>query len=438
MSYKEVTRWLFGLRRAGRPRQLENVRRLLGEIGNPQDSFRSIHVTGTNGKGSTAAMAASILAAADHKVGMFTSPHLSSFTERIVVDGRQIGRQDVVGIVEEIKPLVDQISLGSRGPLTFFELATSIAMKYFADNQVDIAVLEAGMGGRLDATNVVHAPVYVITNVSLEHTESLGKTVLEIAKEKAGIIKRDGTLITATEDDSLFTLFERICKEHHSKIFRVGKDITFRRLSSSLEGQSFQLNGLTSRFDDLHVPLLGYHQLLNAACAVGAVEALSFYDVAISADAIDAGLREVEWPGRLEIVQRDPLVVLDCAKDPEAARALKETMLNDFVYDRLIVVVSVSSSKNIPEMIAQLAQIADRFIITCHKVMGRAAAPSEIAKEVERHHKPYEILVDTRSAIQRALQLVSQDDMVCIAGSVFLVGEAREFWAGKLDENMCF
>lgn len=431
MSYKEVTRWLFGLRRAGRPRQLDNIRRLLSEMGNPHDRFQSIHVTGTNGKGSTAAMAASILAAAKHKVGMFTSPHLSSFTERIVIDGKQVGRQDVVKIVEEIKPLVDQISLDSKGPLTFFELATSIAMKYFADNQVDFAVLEAGMGGRLDATNVVHAPVSVITNVSLEHTESLGKTVLEIAKEKAGIIKQGGTLITATEDDGVFTLFERICEERHSKIFRVGRDITFRRLSSSLEGQSFQLDALMNRFDELRLPLLGYHQLLNAACAVGAVEALGYHDVAISADAIDAGLRRVKWPGRLEIVQRDPLVVLDCAKDPEAARALKETMLNDFAFDRLIAVVSISSSKNIPEMIAQFAQIADRFIITTHKVMGRAAAPSKIAKEVERHCKPYEILMDTKSAVRKALQLASQNDIVCIAGSMFLVGEAREFWAGK-------
>jgi dihydrofolate synthase/folylpolyglutamate synthase len=273
--------------------------------------------------------------------------------------------------------------------------------------------------------------------VSLEHTESLGKTVLEIAKEKAGIIKADGTLITATEDDSVFTLFERICKEHHSKIYRVGKDITFRRLSSSLDGQSFQLSGLMNHFDELHVPLLGYHQLLNAACAVGVVEALSFCGVAVSTDAIDEGLRKVKWPGRLEIVQRDPLVVLDCAKDPEAARALKETMLNDFVYDRLIAVVSVSSSKNIPEMIAQFSQIADQFIITSHKVMGRAASPFEIAKEIKKYSKPYEIVIDAKRAVSSALRIAGRNDIVCVAGSVFLVGEAKEFWGCQGNRNEC-
>jgi dihydrofolate synthase/folylpolyglutamate synthase len=183
-----------------------------------------------------------------------------------------------------------------------------------------------------------------------------------------------------------------------------------------------------SRFDRLFIPLLGDHQLLNAASAVGAVEALSFYDIPIPSKAIEEGLRRVSWPGRLEIVQRRPLVVLDCAKDTEAARALKETLLKEFACERLIIVVSISSDKNLSAMIDQLAEAADQFIITSHTVMGRAADPSKIAKEVERHSKPYEIVGDVKNAVRRALELASDDDLICVTGSVFLVGEARQLW----------
>jgi dihydrofolate synthase/folylpolyglutamate synthase len=429
LSYRQATEWLFNQKRSGRKRELKNVQHLLRQIDDPEKRFRSIHVTGTNGKGSTTAMVASILKTAGYRVGMFTSPHLSNFSERIVVNGEQIPAEEVVRIIEEITPLVDRMSRDPElGHLSFFEIATCIALKYFREREVDFAVLEAGMGGRVDATNVVHALISVITNVSLEHTETLGKTVLEIAREKAGIIKEGGVLITATEDDDVFSLFKEICDEKRAKIFRVGSDIRFRKLRSNLEGQTFQLNGLVNRFDELVIPLLGDHQLLNAASAVGAVEALSFYDISIPLKAIMEGLRAVRWPGRLEIMQRQPLVVVDCAKDAEGARALKETLLKDFVYDKLTMVVSISSDKNIAAMIAQLAEAASQFIITSHSVMGRAADPVRIAEEVEMHSKPYEIVTDVKSAVRRALELASSNDMVCVTGSVFLAGEARELW----------
>jgi len=429
MSYREAMDWLFGIRRFGSKLGLKYISHLLARIGDPQDRFRSIHVTGTNGKGSTTAMTASILGAAGYKVGMFTSPHLSSFTERIVIDGRQISRGDVVRLIGEIKPFVDGMARDPalRHP-TFFEIVTAMAFKYFAEEGVDFAVLEAGMGGKLDATNVVHSLVSVITNVSLEHTAVLGKTVLEIAEKKAGIIKEGGALITATQDDDVFNLFREVCRRTGSRIFRVGRDIKFRKLSSSLEGQRFQLDGLGDRFDELFIPLLGGHQLFNAASAVGAVEALAFHGATVSREAVREGLRRVRWPGRLEIMQRRPLVVLDCAKDVEAARAVKEALLRDFTYDRLIAVVSFSSDKNIPAMIEQFAEAADLFVVTSHRVMGRAADPSRIAEEVEKHSKPYEIVADVKDAVRRAMELSGGDGMVIVVGSVFLVGEARELW----------
>lgn len=429
IGYKGVVEWLFGIQRFGSKLGLVNIRHLLGLLGNPHESFKSVHVTGTNGKGTTTAMIASILMAAGYKVGMFTSPHLSSFTERLVVNGEQIKPEDVVRIVGEIRPLVEQMDEDPdlRHP-TFFEVITAIAFRYFNEQEVEFAVLEVGMGGKLDATNVVHALVSVITNVSLEHTYVLGDTVLEIAEKKAGIVKEGGVLITATEDNEVYHLFKEICERTGSRIFRVGTDIRFRRLESSMEGQRFYLDGLSNSFDGLFINLSGGHQLMNAATAVGAVEALGFHGISVPKEAIEKGLKEVRWPGRLELMQRDPLVVLDGAKDVEAARAVKEALLKDYDYDRLIAVVSFSSDKNIPEMIRHLAKAVDRFVITAHRVMGRAAEPTVIAAEVEKHMKPYEIVVDVKTAVKRAIDLAGRDDMVIVVGSVFLVGEAREIW----------
>lgn len=435
-SYKESIEWLFGVRRFGSKLGLEYILHLLGLIGNPQNSFKSIHITGTNGKGSTTAMIASILGAAGYRVGRYTSPHHSSFTERIMVNTKPIPVEAVVRMVTEVRPFVERMAEDPelRHP-TFFEIATALAFKYFSEQKVEFAVLEAGMGGRLDATNVVHALVSVITNVSLEHTEVLGKTVLEIAEKKSGIIKENGVLVTATEDDEVFNLFIKVCDRIGSKIFRVGKDLRFRKLSSSLEGQSFQLKGLTKNFECLFIPLIGDHQLFNAASAVGAVEALDFHGITIPWKAITEGLREVEWQGRLEIMQMKPLVVLDCAKDGEAAKALKNAIMKEFTFERLIAVVSVSSDKNIPAMIEQFAQVVDYFVITSHRVMGRAAKPTSIAKEVERNSKPYEIVTSVAEAVKRAIELASIDDMVIVTGSVFLVGEARERWYKPVDPD---
>ncbi|UCD43895.1 MAG: bifunctional folylpolyglutamate synthase/dihydrofolate synthase [Candidatus Bathyarchaeota archaeon] len=427
--YEEVVDWLFGLHRYGSRPGLVNIRHLLDCMGDPHEGFKSIHVTGTNGKGTTTAMTASILKAAGYSVGMFTSPHLSSFTERIVVNGRRIPPEDVVRIVDEIRPHINEMVENTelRHP-TFFEVITAIAFKYFSEQRVDFAVLEVGMGGKLDATNVVHALVSVITNVSLEHTHVLGSTVLEIAEKKAGVVKEGGVLVTATQDDAVYTLFKETCEKVGSKIFRVGEDITFKRLESSLDGQNFRLEGLSEDYEDLTIPLIGRHQLLNAATAVGAVQALKLDGIDIPRDAVKAGLRKVVWPGRMEVMQTRPLVLLDGAKDAEAARGIKETLLEEFPDRRRIAVVSVSSDKNIPEMIRHFSQATDYFIVTAHRVMGRAAKASVITEQIVEYSKPYEVEPDVRRAVNRAKKIAGEDGMVIVVGSVFLVGEAREIW----------
>jgi dihydrofolate synthase/folylpolyglutamate synthase len=426
--YRDHIEWLFAVRRFGSKLGLDYVRHLLAQIGDPHEDFRSVHVTGTNGKGSTTAMIASILGEAGYRVGMFTSPHLSTFTERIQINGVQISVEDVVRLIEEVRPLCEGMSEDPelRHP-TFFEIITAIAFKYFSEEGVDYAVLEVGMGGRLDATNVVKAQVSVITNVSLEHTEVLGDTVLEIAEKKAGIVKEGGTLITATADDDVYRLFQDVCESVGSRIFRVGADITFQRTGSNQEGQTFNLKGISRTYEGLNIPLIGEHQLLNAATAVGAVEALRFHGVEVPAEAIANGLGKVSWPGRMEIMQTRPLVVLDGAKDAEAARAVKEA-IKEFSYPRLVAVVSISSDKKIEEMIGEMAQVADHFVITSHRVMGRAAKSSRIAAEVERHSRTYEVVEDVKDAVKRAMEIAGEEGMVIVVGSVFLVGEARELW----------
>ncbi len=427
--YQEATEWLFAIRRFGSKLGLKYVSHLLARRGDPQDDFRSVHITGTNGKGSTTNMVASILAEAGFRVGMFTSPHLSTFTERIQINGRQIPVADVLRLVNVIKPLCEEMEVdpGLRHP-TFFEIVTAMAFKHFSEEGVDFAVLEVGMGGRLDATNVVKALVSVITNVSLEHTEVLGDTVLEIAEKKAGIIKEGGALITATHDDEVYSLFENACAAVSSKIFRVGADIKFERVSADYEGQRFRLEGIRDKYEGLDLPLLGEHQLLNAAAAVGAVEALGFHGVNVPREAIERGLGNVKWPGRMEVVQRNPLVVLDGAKDVEAMKAVKETLLGDFSYERLVAVVSISSDKKIPLMMGELSQAVDRYVVTTHGVMGRAADPTLIVEEAEKHGKPSEIVPDVKDAIGRAMELAGEDGMVIVVGAGFLVGASREVW----------
>ena len=427
--YRETIKWLFAVRRFSSKLGLKYVGHLLERIGDPQRNFRSIHVTGTNGKGSTTAMVASILAEAGFRVGMFTSPHLSTFTERIQVNGRQIPVEDVLRLVDVIKPLCEELEADPelRHP-TFFEIITAMAFKYFSEEGIDFAVLEVGMGGRLDATNVVKSDVSIITNVSLEHTEVLGDTVLEIAEKKAGIIKEGGVLVTATQDDDVYALFEKTCAAVGSRIFRVGTDIKFQRVSADYGGQRFRLEGIRDQYEGLGLPLIGEHQLLNAAAAVGAVEALGFHGVDVPREAIERGLENAKWPGRMEVVQRKPLVVLDGAKDVEAMKAVKEALLGEFSYERLVAVVSISSDKKIPMMMGELSQAVDHYVVTTHGVMGRAADPTLIVEEADKSGKPSEIVPDVKNAIGRAIELAGEDGMVIVVGSLFLVGEARELW----------
>jgi dihydrofolate synthase/folylpolyglutamate synthase len=429
MDYTEALDWLYNVRRFGPHRTLEPTRHVLMLLGEPQESFKSIHVAGTNGKGSTSALTASIVEAAGYRTGLYTSPHLERFTERIKVNGVEIPEADVARLVELIKPIFEEMLVQGM-PLRFFDLVTAICFKYFQEQAVDFAVLETGLGGRLDATNVVDPLVSVITNIGYEHTNILGDTLEEIAGEKAGIIKPGRTLVTAARNENVFRVFKEKADSLGCKVVRVGYDTGYEKHGMDLEGQRFSLRSLRGEYRGLYTPLLGDHQILNVATAVAAAESLSVYGINVGEDAIRRGLRDVYWPARLEVVMTRPLVVLDCAKDAEATEAIRLSVERDIPHRRLVAVVSISTDKKIPAMMRNICAMADTLILTTHSVMERASDPAYLAELATQNGRPSEVHPVAEDAFARSLELVGPEDMVLVIGSVFLAGAARTYFKG--------
>ena len=426
--------WFEHVKTHGSKLELEPVKRLLELLGDPQTSFESIHVTGTNGKGSTTAMTASILEAAGYRTGMFTSPHLSRVTESVKVNDEEIplDRMDAILITirEKIQGLLAQ---GVRHP-TWFEVLVALAYNYFSQENVDIAVIEVGMGGRHDATNVIDSLASVMTNISLEHTPLLGNTVEEIAEVKAGVLKNGTVLITAATQPSVIAKISEIADQRNSRLIRVDRDVKIFPETSSIEGQSFRVTTHTGEYTGLTLPLIGPHQLRNAACAIAAVEVAREKGFNITLEGVHRGLESVKWPGRFEVMEREPLVVLDGAKDAEAVKALVETVKQTLQGRRIVSIVGISGDKAHQSMITSLAEVTERFILTEHRVQDRAARATRLQRMALETEKPAVICKPVHEAIRQAKQMAGPEDVILIAGSVFLVGEAREYWYPGSDE----
>jgi dihydrofolate synthase/folylpolyglutamate synthase len=418
--------WWEETKKLGMRPGLDSIKTLLRLLGSPQDEYKSIHITGTNGKGSTSAMAASILRESGYRVGLFTSPHLSSWTESVNVDGDDISfeeMEDVLGAIRSKAEMLD--GLGVRHP-THFEVLVAACFLHFKKRRVEYAVIEVGMGGRDDATNVIPSSVSVLTNVSLEHTVWLGDTVEKIAGIKAGLLREGTAMVTAAAQPEVINVLKTVATEKDSKLIRVGRDYIPIPSMIDLGSQGFHLVTPDGQINDLRIPLLGPHQVLNAACAVAAVCYLD--DPNISEEAIREGLNKVKWPGRFEIVARKPLVILDGAKDAMAAERLKETVRTYLPGLDVFTVFGVSSDKDIGSMVGSLADVTGRFIITEHRVKVRTASAALIKEAVEKTGVPYEVVVPVHRALETALGMALETDVILIAGSVFLVGEAREYW----------
>ena len=404
---------------------LRRMEMLLERLGSPQDAARSIHVAGTKGKGSTAAMIASILTRAGYRTGLYTSPHLLSFTERIQVDGNPVAEDAFGRLTEALKPEVEAVNrFGTFGELTTFELLTALAFTYFRETGVDYQVLETGLVGRLDANNMVKPEVGVITSISFDHMDVLGDTLTQIATEKAGIIKPGSVVVCSPQFPEAMAVIEKTCQERGARLVRVGSDVTWHRKSFGSEGQSFELTGIKRKYH-LNIPLLGEHQLENASTAVAVVEVLADLGAKVSLESIAEGLAQVHWPGRLQILRRKPRVIIDAAHNAYSARRLKEALEQYFTFDRVILILGASSDKDVAGMVAELAPLTSEVIVTgSHH--PRAVEPAVLASEFSKWGVTPVVAESVASAVELALVKAAPDDLVCATGSVFVIAEVME------------
>lgn len=423
-GYQRSIDYLYGLEKFGMIFGLTKIEEILKAVGNPHRDLQAIHIGGTNGKGSTAAMVASILRKEGYRVGLYTSPHLIRFTERMKVNEKEIEKEEIVALTEWLRKKIEEA--GVAPPFTFFDFTTAMAFLYFKQEMVDLAVLEVGLGGRLDSTNVIDPLVSIITNIGKDHEDVLGKGVMRIAGEKAGIIKEGRPLITAATQPRVLRLFSKICREKKAPFFQVGKD--FRYISGG-EG-SFHYEGLHRKLWDLCLNLHGSHQMVNAATAVGGMEILDDLGYRVSNEAIVEGLREVRWPGRLEMVSSSPRVLLDGAHNPEGALALRDSLKRDFEYRHLILLIGIMKDKDIFSILNGLSPLADRIIFT-RPGTDRAASPDLLKKALGKSGKKAEVIEDFKKAIDRGLSLTDVEDLLCITGSLYTVGEARSYFLPK-------
>jgi dihydrofolate synthase/folylpolyglutamate synthase len=511
-SYKEAIQYLYDIEKYGMDLGLKRVKALLKSLDNPQDKFPIIHVAGTNGKGSTSAMIASILVEAGYKAGLYTSPHLVRFNERIRINHREISDKKVAELVERIRCRSQESEVRSQqnsklSSPTFFEFTTAMAFLYFAEEKVDIAVMEVGLGGRLDATNVGKPLVSVITNIAKDHQAILGSRIKDIAFEKAGIIKKGGILISGETKPAALKVLISECKRKKAVFYRLDRDFSvgekkrrngetekrrnllpdspIPRFPDSFMSHSspFTFTGRRWFYQDLAVNLLGRHQYLNAASALAALEVLEERGFYLTESCIRKGLRNVLWPGRIEIVSKRPLVVLDCAHNPAGAKVLKDALTTilfearkmmgrklfketkkrrnrettlrfpDSPTPRLFLVLGIMADKDIKGIVSKLVPLASMIILTRPKTErvasletlyreirpylqrrgeaekrrnGEKYSPTPRLPDSPIHSRNVMLIEDAADACKTAISMANADDIICISGSIFTVGEARE------------
>ena len=395
---------------------LEAITNLLMRLGNPQKSYKTILIAGTNGKGSTAAMTASILYNAGYKVGLYTSPHLIDVRERIVVSGRKINKKEFRRTVANVKSKLKQ-------PVTYFEFLTAVAFLYFQRQQVDIAVLEVGLGGRLDATNVCKPIVSIITNIELDHTAYLGNSLTAIAHEKAGIIKRNGVCITAAKQKQVLEVLNSVCLDRRAKLYCLGSDI---RIKSQKDGL-LTYRGLQRNLKNLPIPLKGSHQYSNTALALAAVELCGKNGFQVDDEAISRGLAKTHWEARLEILQNNPLFLLDGAHNPAGMKVLCQALKRDFSCRQLIFIFGALADKDYRKMLRIIASLSPKIILTQLKA-GRAVAVDDMARVLNKMGYPVIVTKNVGKAIERAQALADRKDLICAAGSLYLAGEVKQIF----------
>jgi len=408
---------------------LERMRRLNVLLGNPHERYRSIHLTGTKGKGSTATMVASILQAAALKAGLYTSPHLVNIEERIRVNGRDIPRERLAAILERVSGPVEFIRGIAPPPHpTFFEIFTTAAFCYFAEEKIDWAVVEVGLGGRLDSTNIIRPEVAAVTRIGLDHTNLLGNTTAEIAGEKAGIFKEGVPVVLAPQEESVGRLLRGRAGSLHAPVWGVGEEIEFGDIQSCTDGfgHRFRVKTPLAEHAALEIRLIGAHQVENAAVAVGVIDLLrSRGKLDVTEAVIAEGLSRVEVPARVEVMGASPWIILDGAHNPMAIEALVQAIREHFTFRRLVLLFAMATDKDIPGSLDILLPIADEVFFTVTN-SPRAAKPQTLKRlatawgKQKVHSEP-----DESAALGKALAATGKDDLLLVTGSLYLAGDLR-------------
>ncbi|MEW6182391.1 MAG: folylpolyglutamate synthase/dihydrofolate synthase family protein [Bacillota bacterium] len=434
MTYEEAVDYIQNAAAAGIRPGLERIRALAARLGNPQQRLKCVHVGGTNGKGSVCAMLTAMLVESGYKVGTFTSPHLHSYTERFRINGRDLPPERFGALAAGVRPELEVLRAGGVIP-TEFEIHAALAFLYFNEEAVDVAVVEVGLGGRYDATNIISPEVAVITNVTVDHTDYLGDSILQIAGEKAGIIKHGTPVVTAAVGEAL-EVIEQACRAKNAPLFVSGRDfypvgrgagLSGQKLADLLppfSGQEFDVYGWWGADEGLRIRLLGRHQLKNAACAVAAVRLLEEQGRRLGGTAVRAGLASAVWPGRLEVVRDSPLVILDGAHNAAGAAALKNALEDYFPGRRLVLVLGMLADKERSEAAAKLCPLAAAVVVT-RPPGSRAGNWRELAGSAREHAPRVYEIEDIPAAVSQAVTLAGPKDLVVVTGSLYLIAEAR-------------
>lgn len=422
--------------------KLDRMRELLARLGDPQTGLPIVHVAGTKGKGSTAAMAAAVLRAGGYRAGLYSSPHLHAIEERMAIDGQNCPRPEFARLVERLRPIVESMDAaaarvpGECGP-TYFELTTALALMHFADRRVDAAVLEVGMGGRLDSTNVCQPLVSVITSISFDHTKQLGDTLALIAGEKAGIIKPGVPVVSGVLPDEPREVIEAVSRNAGSRLVQLGRDFDYRYRPALAHDRSDERpqfdycshhgNGSGERdWRAIELNLLGRHQAANAAVALAALEQLGQHGFRIEEPAVRAALKGVRWPARVEVVGRRPTIVIDAAHNLASAAALIETLDESFAPERRILVFASTKEKDLRGMLGLLLPRCEHTIFTRYLNNPRYVPPEELAELAAELGFSCQLAADPASAWQQVRQLARPNDLICVTGSFFIAAEMRD------------
>jgi len=425
MDYEQALKYIHGTYKFGSKLGLENITELLNRLGNPQEKFASIHVAGTNGKGSVTSMITHVLVQAGYKTGMFISPYLENFTERIQVNLKEIPRDDLARITQKVKQKVeDMVKEGFNHP-TEFEIVTAIGFTYFAEVDVDIAVVEVGLGGRLDATNVLKPILSVITSISYDHMDILGDTLEKIAYEKAGIIKEGVPVVSYPQDLEAAQVIRRVAAERKSQLTEVSPE-QVRVKEQSFDMQVFDFTFEDQHYHNLKIKLPGDHQILNAATALTALMVARKNGVALNDGDIYAGLEKTVWPGRLEKLSDKPFIVIDGAHNASGANALAQAMKAYFKDRRIKLVLGILEDKEVEAIISSVCPLASEVIVTTPD-SPRAMPPERLAERVRAYCQNVSVEPNVERALDIAIQDLDEDDLLLVSGSLYLIGKVRSY-----------